>query len=1237
MEKKKLESLRHSVRLHLNWFVRAVAGDEALSSAELKELNSFKALPTKSLDFVKKSFFLGRLNAVLKKKEYKDLSLANLEKSMKLAKLSKLEKLAVIEAQQSAGTYLRSFASEIEDGIFSRVAATDGKLVTEATIQGIIKDEVAFALLQNKTWEALAESLASELNTKLSKKIERIARTEMHGAKQRGIVQAIANKVDIYQHSDGSDSKVSVVTEAGCCSDCSKLYSEADGTPKIFKLSELLKNGTNADKQHTRTNGLHTHWLPVVPPAHPHCFPAGTEILTKNNGWRAIEKLELDEPVLSLDPITKNLEYVPVKYTVESYSDTLLEFSSNNFSLTCTPNHNLVVMTDWQSKNNKKLQSIPASEVSKSSYLYRSSEWTGNDSNFDMFGFTPEQFCEFMGYFLSEGSLHPNEGQIDISQFKTTSKQIMLEALSSMPFQTVSSVKIGIYLKHKDLWKYLKQFGTSHEKYVPNEIKELSSSCINIFLDAFALGDGHRRIPKEWKNAKFREELVFFTSSEKLASDIGELLVKTGHVPSYHYDSPSTVTHHNGTYTSKHGLWRIRRCYNKQAAVSHMTVIEKPHYDLVYCVELEKFNTLYVRQNGKCTWAGNCFCTLRYVPPGYGWEGRRLVLVNVEELQKAFGDSAVSATVKPKGPPQGVKTPTPGHVPGVASPGKGGATTVKPPTSDGASAGTGIEYEYWTDQGAPPSDGGWEGYQKRDGGSGFRRPKGSGGQPATPEEEQAHKQAQIAECIMWGKQQHPIEEHIRNLEKANIIDIRQLGDGESGATDSFLVALEGGGRALMKPPAWTTGTKVEEAEEGWLTTEGARSVPHGTAHKREAAAFDAYQSLGLTDFVPPTSIRNHEGQAMSMQSWAEGYKPIISSFDNENSSLRKAFTAKFGKDTKPENAVKHLLELVPESKQEQLLEKLSDGAVAAIAFNHNDQHMDNVIINDDWDIKFIDNSMAFGNGMDGCKNQIHRDLHRAGRKLKISDKLLQKFDSTSLGDLKRSLGGNLEDWAVGQTYLRMKYLSHLQKTEGHLDFEKFRPVIGPGNEALDNIAFPRSGFWTGSDKDISKEFERRKKAGLLQNQLFESFSKQWINDALAGPDGENKSSAQELSKLGVFMGPGHAVDKNHRRDKKHIKHEATIKPGYPPKDIKMATSVVTEEPKSKDIPKTQVSNKAPHKPFDIPQTRDSDKPAYQGARSPDAFGDANKTIAPKRRQPVADDPDRTKKSLYISLDRYGRK
>lgn len=902
MEKKKLESLRHSVKLHLNWFVRAVAGDEALSSAELKELNSFKALPTKSLDFVKKSFFLGRLSAVLKKKEYKDLSLANLEKSMKLAKLSKLEKLAVIEAQQSAGTYLRSFASEIEDGIFSRVAATDGKLVTEATIQGIIKDEVAFALLQNKTWEALAESLASELNTKLSKKIERIARTEMHGAKQRGIVQAIANKVDIYQHSDGSDSKVSVVTEAGCCSDCSKLYSESDGTPKIFKLSELLKNGTNADKQHTRTNGLHSHWLPVVPPSHPHCF-----------------------------------------------------------------------------------------------------------------------------------------------------------------------------------------------------------------------------------------------------------------------------------------------------------------------------------------------CTLRYIPPGYGWEGRRLVLVNAEELQKAFGDSAVSATVKPKGPPQGVKTPTPGHVPGVASPGKGGATTVKPPTSGGASAGTGIEYEYWTDQGAPPSDGGWEGYQKRDGGSGFRRPKGSGGQPATPEEEQAHKQAQIAESIMWGKQQHPVEEHIRNLEKANIIDIRQLGDGESGATDSFLVALEGGGRALMKPPAWTTGTKVEEAEEGWLTTEGARSVPHGTAHKREAAAFDAYQSLGLTDFVPPTSIRNHEGQAMSMQSWAEGYKPIISSFDNENSSLRKAFTAKFGKDTKPDNAVKHLLELVPESKQEQLLEKLSDGAVAAIAFNHNDQHMDNVIINDDWDVKFIDNSMAFGNGMDGCKNQIHRDLHRAGRKLKISDKLLQKFDSTSLGDLKRSLGGNLEDWAIGQTYLRMKYLSYLQKTEGHLDFEKFRTIIGPGADMLDGHAFPREGFWAGTRQEASKEFERRKKAGLLQNQLFESFSKQWINDALSGPDGESKSSAQELSKLGVFMGPGHAVDKNHRRDKKHVKHEATIKPGYPPKDIKKATSIVTEEPKSKDIPKTQVSNKAPYKPFDIPKTRDSDKPAYQGARSPDAFGDANKTVASKRRSPVTDDPDRTKKSLYISLDRYGRK
>ncbi|MDR0706004.1 MAG: hypothetical protein LBF88_13610, partial [Planctomycetaceae bacterium] len=37
--------------------------------------------------------------------------------------------------------------------------------------------------------------------------------------------------------------------------------------------------------------------------------------------------------------------------------------------------------------------------------------------------------------------------------------------------------------------------------------------------------------------------------------------------------------------------------------------------DMVYCVELEKWHTLYVMKNGKATWCGNCRCAWKPIPP----------------------------------------------------------------------------------------------------------------------------------------------------------------------------------------------------------------------------------------------------------------------------------------------------------------------------------------------------------------------------------------------------------------------------------------------------------------------------------------------------------------------------------------------------------------------------------------------------------------------------------------------
>lgn len=55
-----------------------------------------------------------------------------------------------------------------------------------------------------------------------------------------------------------------VVNDGSLCQWCQKFYVNKDGTPKVYKLSELQANGSN-------TNKKKSEWLPTVGATHPRC------------------------------------------------------------------------------------------------------------------------------------------------------------------------------------------------------------------------------------------------------------------------------------------------------------------------------------------------------------------------------------------------------------------------------------------------------------------------------------------------------------------------------------------------------------------------------------------------------------------------------------------------------------------------------------------------------------------------------------------------------------------------------------------------------------------------------------------------------------------------------------------------------------------------------------------------------------------------------------------------------
>lgn len=340
------------------------------------------------------------------------------------------------------------------------------------------------------------------------------------------------------------------------------------------------------------------------PPLHPNSYHKETEVYTEN-GFVLVKDVKVGESVLSLNPETRDLEWVKVINTFKHKEKELLSFKSRSLDLEVTKDHDLLIQKRWNARvGGKKLEMVKAIDLPPEARFYRSSEWKGSIGKINTFGMELGVFCQFMGWYLSEGSISRSRKGIKIAQEKESSVK-KIEKMLKLSGLSYTQMKGGFLIKNNELREYLERFGKGYERYVPEEIKKLPKKYIRKFLDAYNLGDGGIR-RGNWKNGRFVPEKTYFTSSKRMADDIGELLLKVGKRPSYYLQKGKgvSVKHKNGTYIGNWDIWIIRECNSQFANTFERSVVE--YNDFVYCVELEKNHTLFVRKNGKCVWSGNC-------------------------------------------------------------------------------------------------------------------------------------------------------------------------------------------------------------------------------------------------------------------------------------------------------------------------------------------------------------------------------------------------------------------------------------------------------------------------------------------------------------------------------------------------------------------------------------------------------------------------------------------------------
>lgn len=258
--KETIEKIREIISKHYSRLVVSVLGRDALSQKELKELESLGVDTSNQDSLMSLVYYHNFINHPID-----EISPSSVE-DMKAQ-----QSVQGLKPQGEAHDYTVENINDKTKQLIQKM-----KVDVMTRIEGIIRennDTYKMDALQNLDRTDLMDELTKESTLgKLKQRLKdtsgdgtrdwtRIALTEMSNAIGLGSVDRIvSNNVG----SDLDDVYVFRITvkDAKTCKWCRRFYDDKDGSPKLYRLSTLLSNGSNYGK---KTDS----WLPVVGATHP--------------------------------------------------------------------------------------------------------------------------------------------------------------------------------------------------------------------------------------------------------------------------------------------------------------------------------------------------------------------------------------------------------------------------------------------------------------------------------------------------------------------------------------------------------------------------------------------------------------------------------------------------------------------------------------------------------------------------------------------------------------------------------------------------------------------------------------------------------------------------------------------------------------------------------------------------------------------------------------------------------
>ncbi len=431
---------------------------------------------------------------------------------------------------------------------------------------------------------------------------------------------------DIWEVSCGSGDMSKVLEEYGYNVKSTDLYYRGYGEGGIDFLSSSITNW---------------HGDIITNPPYK-CFSSDTQCYTKR-GWLYYNELNYNDYILSVNPNSMLLEWSKInKIIIKNVNEELIHFNKSHIDILCTKDHRMFAFN----KSNNKLavkneDLIKSQDIKSTHYVPRLGyKWNGNNCEYFILpsinGYEYAQpkfknnikinindWLKFFGLWLADGycrhtknSYGDQRKTVGIKQSIKTSEKVR-EIIKNLPFSfkeykdNYSSSKvecINFEIHNEQLWSYLKQFGKSNEKFIPDFIKNLNIDLLNIFLDHYFFGDG---------SLYQKKGRIYRTTSIKLIEDIQEILLKIG------YLSHITCQFYKNTKCNIYSIiFNPYSYYNKIFYPINSNGKSLVKYNgIVWCVNLEKNGVFLVRRNGKEIFSGNCaeefvYKSLEIIPEG---------------------------------------------------------------------------------------------------------------------------------------------------------------------------------------------------------------------------------------------------------------------------------------------------------------------------------------------------------------------------------------------------------------------------------------------------------------------------------------------------------------------------------------------------------------------------------------------------------------------------------------------